>query len=327
MHMKTGILIGLAALAMLIGVTPAQATSPGENGKIVFVGNQSGTWQLYTINPDGSDTTQITNLPPTVLELWLPFFSPDGRRILFGHDSPEKPCKAGVFPPAGCVDLFVVNADGSDLTRLTNDGESFLGRWSPDGTSIVFSRISPQTSEPVVATLKLGSNKVTELTSKFWQSVIPVYTPDGTKIAFASQLNGLVSAVWVMNPDGSNQRRLTNAPLEGGPFDISPDGKRILLINHENTPRLNDIFTMDLDGGHLTKLTDTQAAHNVPGTFSPDGKTIVFSSDRFSADFSLDLFTMNADGSNAKRIASGLTVGGCPDGNCVDPSWGPKPKK
>ena len=57
---------------MALAVPPASATFPGKNGKIVFVANPGGSWQLYTINPDGSDMTQITNLTRTASEFWTP---------------------------------------------------------------------------------------------------------------------------------------------------------------------------------------------------------------------------------------------------------------
>jgi len=320
----------LAALVLLITSRPAWATFPGENGKIVFVGNQSGTWQLYTINADGRDMTQVTSLPATNLEQWNPVFSPDGRRILFAHDTAEHPCSPGAFPATGCVDLYVINADGSGLIRLTDDGLSFLGQWSPDGASIVFGHIAQLTNEVVITTMRAEKNaKELSLTSEFWLSFIPMYTPNQTKIVFGSQLGGLVSAVWIMNADGSNQTRLTPAKLEGSPSDVSPDGQHILLINHQNTVLPNEIFAMNPDRRDLdlTQLTHAPGTHNSPGSYSPDGRKIVFVSDRFSSDLSLDLFTMNADGSDVDRIASGITVGGCPDLNCVGPSWGPKPKQ
>jgi TolB protein len=320
----------LIGLALLIIASPAWATFPGKNGKIVFVGNQSGTWQLYTINPDGSGMDQITSLPPTNFELWLPTFSPDGRRILFAHDTAENPCAPGVFPATGCVDLYVINADGSGLTRLTDDGLSWFGKWSPDGASIVFGHISKRTNQVVISTMKVEANpNGTALTSEFWLSFLPTYTPDGKRIVFISQLDGLVSAAWIMNTDGSNQSRLTPAALEAGPSDVSPDGQRILMVSHNNTASPNEILSMNLElrERDLTQLTHTQKAHNNAPIYSPDGRKIVFVSDRFSSNLSLDLFTMNADGSDVARIASGLTLGGCPDGNCVGPSWGPKPKQ
>ena len=317
----------LAVLITSVGITPAGATFPGENGKIVFVGNQSGTWQLYTINPDGSDVDQITNLPPTAWETWYPSFSPDGKQILFGRDTPTHPCGTSNVPVSGCVDLYVVDADGSELTQLTHDGLSYNGRWSPDGTSIVFSHVNPNTGEGAIATIVIhDEGKHKALTSEFWSSYIGTFTPDGRQIVFESQLDGLVSAAWSMNTDGSRQRRLTSAPLEAIPYDVSPDGSHILLSSHFNTLINSAIFTIDLDGQHLSQLTRVADAVEEMGSYSPDGKHIVFISNRLNLFLNYDLFTMKADGANVTRIASGLTVGGCRDENCVGPSWGPKPK-
>jgi Tol biopolymer transport system component len=226
MHMKLRVSLVFAALALFFAVTPVQATFPGENGKIVFVGNQSGTWQLYTINPDGSDMIQITNFPPTIWETWYPAFSPDGKRIAFGRDTLVHPCNNTFGVPAsGCADLYVINADGTGLIQLTHDGLSSVPRWSQDGTRIVFNHVRPLTGESVIATMSAdGTGGYTFLTSGFWGSYIGTYTPDGTQIVFESQLDGFVSAAWSMNIDGSRQRRLTPAPLEAGPFDLSPDG-------------------------------------------------------------------------------------------------------
>jgi Tol biopolymer transport system component len=66
-------------------------------------------------------------------------------------------------------------------------------------------------------------------------------------------------------------------------------------------------------------------APDVYPNYSPDGAKIVFASDRMSSDGSLDIFTINADGSNLTRIATGVTVGGCADKNCVTPAWGRRP--
>src|SRR5258708_1979804 len=92
---------------ILFSGTQASATYAGRNGRIAFVSDVSGTFQLYTINPDGSDMVQITNLPPTVNSLWFPDYSPDGRKILFSHDM------------TGPLELYAINVDGSGLAQLT----------------------------------------------------------------------------------------------------------------------------------------------------------------------------------------------------------------
>ena len=120
------------------------------------------------------------------------------------------------------------------------------------------------------------------------------------RIAFGQTTGPTGADIFTMNPDGSDPRQLTFlGSNSGGTFlgDWSPDGS-VLVFSHYASP-------------------------STPN--SPDGTKIVFPSDRLSNNFGLDLFIMNADGSGLHRIASGLTAGGCPDTNCVTPSWGPKP--
>lgn len=316
-----------AVLGLFVTVDRAYAVFPGQNGKIVFTGNQTGTWQLYTVNGDGSGLKQITNMPPTNIEGWLPIFSPDGERILFSHDPPDDPCGLGV---GSCVDLYVVNADGTGLTRLTHDGISWAGRWSPDGSEIVFNQISlPTRQTNVVTTMRAdGTGERTHLSSPFFDTGFAYYTPDARSLIFYSQTGGLVSAAWVMESNGERKRRLTPAWLEAGPADISPDGKEVVMGSQINTDLPSSAYTVNVRSRQLRRLTYPPGnASDLPGGYSPDGRKIVFTSSRLSSNQSLDLFTMNADGTGIRRIVSGITIGGCPDGNCVTPTWGPKRDK
>jgi Tol biopolymer transport system component len=229
---------------------------------------------------------------------------------------------------SGAPEIFTINADGTGLTQLTFDNLFDCSpRWSPDGTRIAFARAVPSTLQTVITTMQAdGTGSTTKLTSEIWGAFLPTYTPDGSRITFVSTQAGFISVVWIMNTDGTKQKRLTRPILEGFPVDISPDGRHILVIDHESTPLTPyEVFRMNLNGTGLTKLSNPgKGHHDIPGTYSPDGTKIVFASDRLSNNLSLDLFIMNADGSDIHRIASGLTVGGCSDGNCVTPSWGPK---
>src|SRR5208282_4380008 len=167
--------------------------------------------------------------------------------------------------------------------------------------------------QTVIATIPSDGGVITNLTTEFWGAFWPTYTPDGTKITSVSSQAGFIGVVRIMNSDGSDQKQLTRPDLEGFPADVSPDGQHILVINHVSTPVTpNEVFRMNLNGTGLTELSDPgKGHHDIPGTYSPDGTKIIFASDRKSHDLSLDLFIMNADGSDIHRIASGLTVGGC----------------
>ena len=196
----------LAAFVLLFTAATAHATYAGKNGRITFVSNLSGTYQLYTINPDGSDMRQITNLPPTENSIWTPDYSPDGRQIVFSHDM------------TGALELYTINADGSGLTQVTHDGNGHLfARWSPGGQRFVLMSGSPEKATTVITTMRTDGSDEISLTDDIpFESYQPEYTPDGKQIVFASQAGGLVSAVWIMNADGSNKRRLTDAPIEAG---------------------------------------------------------------------------------------------------------------
>lgn len=310
----------VAMLGLLLTSNSAWASFPGKNGRIVFIANPGGSWQLYTINPDGSDMVQLTHMDPTSDSSWEPSYSPSGQEIAFDYGPVDS---TGNAHP----DLYVINADGTGLTQLTHDGLSQAPRWSPDGTKLIFARQSTVTGQTVVTEMRAdGTGQKKALTSDFWSSFADSYTPDGNKINFDSQMGGLVSAEWIMNADGSSMKQLTAAPLEGGVSDVSPDGKHIVFNSHDNSPLFPAIFVMNLDGGDLQQLTfppDQQV--DLGPVYSPDGMKIVFASSRIDPG-SLDLFVMNADGSNITAIATGLTVGGCPSGNCVEPGWGPVPQ-
>lgn len=299
----------IVTVLALLNTPSAWAAFPGKNGRIAFLSDKTGSFQIYTMNPDGSDLFQVTDLPPAIDGLaWLPDYSPDGRRIAFAHDM------------TGALELYVINADGTGLRQVTHDGIADVNpRWSPDGTHLVFSRgveLSPQfpgVGNLVIATISVDGTDEKNLMTPEWESLGAEYTPDGAHIAFVSQLGGFVSALWTMDLDGSNKHRFTAAALTPGAPDISPDGKQVIFYNHQDTPRPSSILKVNLDGTGATALTDSGHIDTLP-VFSPDGNKILFMSDRLSPG-SFDLFVMDADGMHKKHIFTGA----------FEPDWGPQP--
>jgi len=323
---KSNSLLAVVCSVALITLLAAPCVLAGETkqeGRIAFVSNQGGSFQLYTMNPDGSDIVQVTNLPSTFLEGWLPDFSPDGRRLTFCYGPLDSSGN-------GFVEIYVMNVDGTDLKKLTND-RSFdcFPRWSPDGGRIIFGRTVPRTQQVVLATMRDDGSDKRELSSPLWGVARSGFTPDGKRILWETQQAGFLSVLWIMDSDGTHQRRLTSAPLKAGEVSTpSPNGKHVAFISNQNTPPevMNVLFVMDIDSCKITQITHpVGVSHDVLPNYSPDGTKIVFASDRMSPDGSLDLFTINADGSGLTRILTGITVGGCTDKNCVSPAWGKKP--
>lgn len=297
--------VGLLAVLSFV-VWNAQLTlaaDPGKNGKIAFVATLTGTIQIYTINPDGTDLFQVTSLPPATNEFaFAPLdVSPDGKRILFPHDM------------TGALELYTINADGTGLTQITHDGLFHAApRWSPDGSHIVFAT-GGKYGPLVIAIVRADGTDLKLLTTPVWDSLGASYTPDGRHIVFSSQRDGLISALWIMDTNGRHQRRLTDPELEAGPLDVSPDGKQVVFYTHQDTPKFTSIFKINIDGSGVTRLTSEGHMDTLP-VFSPDGNNILYMSDRLSPG-SFDTFVMDADGSHKKRII----VGG------LAPNWGPQP--
>lgn len=118
-------------LQVLVTVLSFMSVMKAQNGRIAFVSDHSGSWQIYTVNPDGTDQVQVTNLGPTDDDGLFPSLSPDGRKILFNYNAGEGP------------DLYVINVDGIGLQALSNDHGSLFGHWSPDGKKIAFATVQP----------------------------------------------------------------------------------------------------------------------------------------------------------------------------------------
>jgi Tol biopolymer transport system component len=296
----------LVILLVSVGVTGATTgwcADRGKNGKIVFFANLTGVNQIYTINPDGTDLFQVTDLPPASDPFALaPDFSPDGKRIVFPHDM------------TGALELYVINANGTGLTQVTHDGTLHaVPHWSPDGTHIVFATPGETGLAAVIATVAADGSDRKELTSPYWDSLGAEYTQDGKHIVFISQLDGLVAALWIMDDDGKHQRRLTEPEVEAGAPDVSPDARHVVFYNHQNTPKPTSIFSMNLDGSGLIRLTGPGHMDTLPA-YSPDGTRILYMSDRLSPG-SFDTFIMDADGSHKKRLIVGA----------IAPNWGTKP--
>ena len=297
----------LAVIFLLLG-NRAWATYPGQNGRIAFVGNFTGTWQVYTINPDGTDLLQVTNLPATQLfpADWFPNYSPDGQQIAFSHDM------------TGAVELYLINVDGTGLTQVTHDdAENLFPQWSPDGTHILFSAqyIGGRHDFHHLATIRPDGTDRQVITNGLFDDYSPEYTIDARQIVFSSSRGNLISALWTMNSDGSHKKRITEPALEAGAVDVSPDGHHMVFINQANTELPSNLVVSNLDGTHRKNLTER--GQFIDPVYSPNGQKIVFSGASTEGD-PLNLYTMNSDGSARTLLLA------CPN-SCWVPSWGSKP--
>jgi TolB protein len=202
-------------------------------------------------------------------------------------------------------EIYVMNADGSYLTRLTfSAGADDAPAWSNDGKRIAFT--STRDGDTEVYVMNADGSGQTRLTNSPGLDEHPAFSPDGKKIAFVSGRQdpaGLYREVYVMNADGSGPSLVT-AMQEIASFPAwAPGGKQIAFSTG------GAIYVINVDGTGLAEL--------VPGghdpTYSPDGKSIAFSEPYGGG---IELFTANADGSAQTRITFETAV------VSRRPSWG-----
>ncbi|HYU38275.1 MAG TPA: tetratricopeptide repeat protein, partial [Acidimicrobiia bacterium] len=227
------------------GIDNQPAWSP-DGKRIAFSRGLVTGVDVFVMNADGSEQKRVTHLTDTDLGGGLgPTWSPDGTRIAF---------QSYVQP-----DIYVINVDGTGLRNLTNHpARDLQPAWSPDGSRIAF--LSNRDGRPEVYVMNADGTGPVRLTVNAQSSEgtprwnpSPAWSPDGTKIAFASDRDGDVE-IYVMNADGTGLVRLTFNPGEDGEPSWSPDGRRIAF--HRRVLGHAQVFVMNADGSNVTRLTE-----------------------------------------------------------------------
>lgn len=155
------------------------------------------------------------------------------------------------------------------------------------------------------------------------------WSPDGTQLAFTQVKNEREAAVFVVRIDGTGLKRLTPWSLDAASPDWSPDGTRLVFNSHfDVSPGQSvNLYSIRPSGGRLTALTRNRgrsANFSFRPSWSPDGTRIVFTQFTFSGRGRLggriDLYTINADGTGAKRLTK-MPNAFLP----TNPDWGTAP--
>ena len=213
----------------------------------------------------------------------------------------------------GNPEIYVMNPDGSNQTRLTNDPADDVEPWlSADGSKIAF--WSRRDGNNEIYVMNDDGSDQTRLTNNTISDFRPEFSPDGNKIVFVSDRNGNPE-IYIMNADGSNQIRLTNNPAADDDPSFSPDGSRIVFWSARSGN--SEIYVMNVDGSNPINLTNNSAPDYHP-SFSPDGSRIAFVS---QINDNPEIYVMNADGSSQTRLTNNPALdfnpSFSPDGNRI----------
>ncbi|MAD24023.1 MAG: peptidase M28 [Verrucomicrobiales bacterium] len=222
-------------------------------------------YQIYTIDFKTGRTVRVS---PGYGKTTCAFFHPNSQSVLFASTHHDLKAKAKQqaeidFRATGkerryswdydeTMDIFTANTDGSNLRRLTvAKGYDAEAGFSPDGRKIVFS-----------STRSAYVNDLTEEEEKLKNIDLSYF-----------------GEIYIMNADGSEQKRLTrSAGYDGGPF-FSPNGERIVWRRFNKSGSVAEIHTMKLDGSDVRKITSFKSMSWAP-YFHPSGDYIIFASNK-----------------------------------------------
>ncbi len=209
----------------------------------------------------------------------------------------------------GNIEVYIMDADGSNQTRLTDNSlDEWYPVWSHNGTRIAFTSTVPLSFYHDIYTINADGTGYKNLTfynnNPDYSSAEPAWSPDGSKIAFTAY-NNFDTEIYVMDEGGNNRIKLTDNPRKYNKSPTwSPDGTKIAFSStrdYDTDGLRSEIYVMNSDGSNQTRLTN-MGVYNASPAWSPDGTKIAFVSTHDY--YYSSIYVMNADGSNLTQLAS-----------------------
>ncbi|NND45423.1 MAG: polysaccharide deacetylase family protein [Xanthomonadales bacterium] len=276
-----------------------------EEGDLLYSSNHEGNSEIY-LRPAGGEAVNLSAHPASDN---YPAWSPDGLRIAFQSDRNGK------------LDIYLVNADGSGLRRLTeHPAHDYLPSWTPDGQQITFVSWRSEEGDTAesnhVYTMDAdGSGQRRLVAESYGTSASVQWSPvaDGTSVrTLKTSADG--ADLFLADAAGEVIRRLTDDGRFNGSPGFSPDGRRLAFYSQQGENA--QIVVVDTEGG--SRQVVVSRGLNWYPHYSPDGCWLVYTAQvRADDPHDLDIRAIRADGSGDWRVL----VGG--PGRQAEASWRP----
>lgn len=277
-----------------------------DGSKIYFKATSDGVhYDIWSMSPDGSGLTNVTNLPGTISVEAFFDLSPDGTRIYY--------C-AGGTGATDPVDIYSIMTDGTGNTNITNlpaDSAAVYQRPSPDGTKLYY-MMKTAAVEFGISSINVDGTGVTTLVAPV--AARPAFpwelSPDGSQLVVSLGTGSPMGDVVIVNTDGSGTTTLAAASgsLAGIGGAWSPDGTKVAYIYGDMGADQLDLFVANRDGTGAVNLTNYPAGTMVMfelavfdpslgSRWSPDGTQLLYTQDvDDGVDDLFNLMAAHADG-------------------------------
>jgi len=283
-----------------VPVTPEATVSSGEpQGHIVFTCQDQSAEHICIMNSDGSGFRRLT--PADGFRHWYSSLGPDGKSVVYSQ-----------YREDNVYEIYELSLENGVAIRLTDRlGVLKAPEISPDGMSIVFGRWTVASNQEQIWLMDRDGARPRRLFSgPGWD---PTWSPDGTQILFASDMDGSIQ-LYRVNLDGTHVQRISDLPVIRGRSDWSPQG---MITTYSGESWKREVYIMQVDGSNTHQVSPAGGNSQGP-SFSPDGKWIAFTSyfDKYGDDLGCEIYIIRTDGSDLRRLT---------DNEYCDyqPRWGP----